>query len=465
MSPSSARSRRGIVTIGVIGPHDLVERVMLLGHEDFDRPTDLRLVNGAYRDEQETLERVAQVAADADVILFTGPLPYDMAREANAFTTAATYVPLSGSALYSALLRGLVDRSCDPARVSIDTLSQSSVEEAYTEIGVSTTGVAVREYAGPEDTRVVAEFHTKLWESRTTTTALTCIGSVARELAELHVPMLRIVPTAQVIRMALRTAALLGTETHLEGLQIAIAIVELPPSYDLGDEGPLHYGRQELRLALQQALLDEVRGMGSMLVPHGERGFLIVATRGSFAAATENFHVSPFLEAIREKLGIAVHVGIGLGATAHEAESHARVALSHAQETGGHQALVIGEDGNPLLLPAEHCAHAQRAEQSTGLAVLARLAEAMTQTRLTSEEAIVVDAERAAELLGVSQRSARRSLSTLVDEGLAWSLPVTRSRQRGRPRQSYRLVFEKLPAANGREGQGEVSPVAGKISR
>jgi hypothetical protein len=453
MSPGSRHARRGGVTIGVIGPHDLVERVMLLGHEDFDPPADLRLVNGEYRDEQETPERVAKLSVSADVILFTGPLPYDMARQADALTTAATYVPLSGSALYSALLRGLIDRSCDPARVSIDTISQSNIEEAYAEIGVPTTGIGIREYSGPEDSRVVAEFHAKLWLEHGTTTALTCIGSVARHLTELHVPLLRVVPTPQAIRMALRTAALLGTETRLEGLQIAMAIVEPPPALDPRDEGPLRYGRQELRLSLQQVLLDEARGMGAILVPHGENGFLIVATRGSFAAATENFHCSPFLEAVREKLGIAVEVGIGLGATAHEAESHARAALSLTREAGGRQAIVVGEDGNPLLLPGQHRARVKRDERSTGLAALVRLAEAIAFTRPTVDEPIVVDAEQTAELLGVSPRSARRSLSALVDEGLAWPLPVSHPGQRGRPRQSYRLVFEKLPAAVDRDGR------------
>ena len=90
---------------------------------------------------------------------------------------------------------------------------------------------------------------------------------------------------------------------------------------------------------------------------------------------------------------------------------------------------------------------------STGLAALVRLAEAIAFTRPTVDEPIVVDAEQTAELLGVSPRSARRSLSALVDEGLAWPLPVSHPGQRGRPRQSYRLVFEKLPAAVDRDGR------------
>ncbi len=56
----------------------------------------------------------------------------------------------------------------------------------------------------------------------------------------------------------------------------------------------------------------------------------------------------------------------------------------------------------------------------------------------------MVDAETAGRLLGVTSRTARRLLHSLVDEGLAWPLPPNRTPQPGRPRQFYRLITEKL---------------------
>ncbi|GAA4332227.1 hypothetical protein GCM10023178_45340 [Actinomadura luteofluorescens] len=59
-----------------------------------------------------------------------------------------------------------------------------------------------------------------------------------------------------------------------------------------------------------------------------------------------------------------------------------------------------------------------------------------------------MDAENAGKMLGVTPRTARRLLRTLVEEGLAWPLPPNRTPQPGRPRQLYRLIVEKLgPAA------------------
>ena len=47
------------LTIGVVGPHDLVERVMLMGHAA--APLPCRLVAAAYRDEQEAADKVTRL--------------------------------------------------------------------------------------------------------------------------------------------------------------------------------------------------------------------------------------------------------------------------------------------------------------------------------------------------------------------------------------------------------------------
>ena len=75
-----------------------------------------------------------------------------------------------------------------------------------------------------------------------------------------------------------------------------------------------------------------------------------------------------------------------------------------------------------------------------GMVTLARLASKLP----ADEGAQVVDAEAAGRMLGVTSRTARRLLHTLVEEGLAWPLPPSRAPQPGRPRQFYRLVTEKL---------------------
>jgi predicted ArsR family transcriptional regulator len=74
------------------------------------------------------------------------------------------------------------------------------------------------------------------------------------------------------------------------------------------------------------------------------------------------------------------------------------------------------------------------------LATLSRLAELLPP----GDSVLAVDAETASRVLEVTPRTARRLLRALAEEGLAWPLPPNRAPQPGRPRQSYRLVVERL---------------------
>ena len=90
--------------------------------------------------------------------------------------------------------------------------------------------------------------------------------------------------------------------------------------------------------------------------------------------------------------------------------------------------------------PRHPAAPAAEASRPRGLETLSRLADKLAG----SDSALVVDAETAGRVLGVTARTARRLLHSLVEEGLAWPLPPSRAPQPGRPRQFYRLVTEKL---------------------
>jgi hypothetical protein len=66
-----------------------------------------------------------------------------------------------------------------------------------------------------------------------------------------------------------------------------------------------------------------------------------------------------------------------------------------------------------------------------------------------ADEPVIVDAARVAQILGVPDRSARRSLRALADAGLAWQLPQGSDTRPGRPRQRYRLLTQPDTSASG----------------
>ena len=118
------------------------------------------------------------------------------------------------------------------------------------------------------------------------------------------------------------------------------------------------------------------------------------------------------------ELGIAVEAGVGLGRTAQEAEAHARAALARSHAAPGARGFALDREGYALV-PAPRAPAAAPPSRPKGMETLSRLAD-----KLPDEDgAHVVDAETAGRLLGVTPRTARRLLHTLVEEGLAWPLP------------------------------------------
>ncbi|PKK16366.1 MAG: transcriptional regulator [Thermomonospora sp. CIF 1] len=432
------------MTIGVVGPHDLVERVMLMGNHS-STPIPSRLVAAAYRDEQEAADKVLRLGSAVDVCLFASPVPYDFARKAGVLTMPATYVPLNGAALQGALLQAALDDRYDPAKVSIDVLTRSDVEEAYSEINLGIENVHLREEAAGPGT--LAAFHERLWRRGITTVAMTCVHATAERMEMAGVPTIRVRPTGAAIRSSLQTAALLGAHHRLEESQLVVIVVDVPTLRETPRRVTPRYWREELKLALHRTLVQEAHRMNASVWPVDDHSYLVTATRGSVSAVTEGFRTPPFVDRVREELGVAIEVGIGMGRTAHEAETHARAALARSQTSQRAQGFALDRDGRALVPAPRTPPRTQPQPKPKGLEILARLADkidAENGGRNGDSQPLIVDAENAGRMLGVTPRTARRLLRTLVEEGLAWPLPPNRTPQPGRPRQLYRLIVEKL---------------------
>jgi hypothetical protein len=395
-----------------------------------------RLIAAAYRREREAPEKVARLGASIDVCLFASPVPYEYARRAEVISVPSTYVRLDGGSLYAALLRASREHGHDIERISVDVLDRRAIDEAYAELGIPADGVRLRQ--DPASPAALAAFHERLWRMGETSVALTCLDSVSRRLARAGVPVISIRPTDAAIREAVWNAVLLGGHHRLEAAQLAVVVVEVPRLREGARRALSRYSRDELRLTVQRFLTTEAQRIQAMVCPADDHSFVIAATRGSLAALTSDFTVLPFEERARAELGVTIEVGVGMGRTAQEAETYARTALARSRSATPAAGLM--REGQPLIPAPRRASPVLRTAPSRGVETLSRLAGRLEG----SDTALVVDAETAGRLLGVTSRTARRLLRGLVDEGLAWPLPPSRAAQPGRPRQFYRLITEKL---------------------
>lgn len=431
------------LSIGLFGPRVAVRQLMQVGQEYL---TDgVRLVAAVLDRPEQAAAEVARLSDRLQVAVFPGPLHHERAKEAGQLDVPSLHVPLTGEALYVALMRAH-RAGVDIERISIDSLSLADVTEAYTELDMSTDHVAVMPYDRAADAGDYLQFHRDGLEHRRTVLALTTFYDVQQQLGDTGLAVQRMRPTRSTVRQTLTTALLLARGSRLHQTQIAMLAVQVPPTGSGTLEGPSHYWQQDVALSVQRLLLDEVRRSGAILQPRSESRFMITTTRGGLEEITADLTAAPFLSRCRDQLGLDLWVGAGLGTTAQEAERHALAAMESAAaaRTGDHAALV-DVDGSERLLPRTDSDPAPPGADQRSGEILRTLINGRRGAGDTDQSELTVGVDDVAQILAVTPRSARRICKMLIDAGLAWPTQAVRSSSGGRPRQQFRLLADKLP--------------------
>lgn len=364
------------VTVGLVGPHALLERIVLAaglpGHSGGDGgnlrmsadDTDddslrYRLLTAAYADELQAPDKARRLGT-ADACLFASQAPLEYARRAGVLHCPATFVHLADGPLMAALVRA-DQAGYDPARASFDTFSRLEVMHALSELGVTARRLHVREeIATPAAT---ASYHSRLWQLGQTSAAITCLDEVARRLAASQVPAIAVQPSDHAIASALRTAMLLAERHALTAAQLAVALVEVPELRDRPGRRAPRQAREELRLAVHGFLVHEAQQMDATVSRVSEHGFLMIATGGSLAAATGGGGELQFKATAARTLGVGLDIGIGTGRTEREAEEVARQQLAPGPPAGATRQLRL--QAGRLQAAAADLADAATAEPGT----------------------------------------------------------------------------------------------------
>ena len=404
------------IEIGVVGPHDLVDDVAATCEEQ-PGVTARRL---HYDHESQAPAIVEAHAGQVEALLFTGVVPYTLAREANLLHRPAVFVDYTGATLLQAAVRLLRDGR-DVTRMSIDTVTGADVAGTFGEAGLPVDRVRSLPYRSGLSSDEVIAFHRRQRKAGADV-AVTCISSVYEVLRH-EMPAFRLAPSNHSVRAALRQLLLHVGSQAQEDAQIALGLANLSD----GDDG----------------LLKEVAGLGGTVARFAPDTYLIVTTRGPLHDATGGFTALPMLRRLADRHE-TVQIGFGLGRSAAEAENLARRALSRARRVGPTTAVlslrgetdIVLESTTPAPPPAE--VNLAVIAQRVGLSVptLLRLREVRTTVGdepLTSREV--------ADQLRVQQRTARRMLHRLELAGLAERTGNLASGTSGRPLTLYRLTL------------------------
>lgn len=429
------------VTIGVVGTAEANRRIFRVA-ERMDGA--VRLAGATSGDADGARRKALQLVDDVDVILFSGPLSYDLALEAGELPVPAVFVPPGGSTILTMMLRATLHDRVDLTRVSFDTVSASEVRDTYAELDLPSDDVHVLEYRRDLEPGDYLEFHQTCFAEGRTASAVTTHPAVEEKLREADVPVLMLRPDARVLRAALGTALLVGGGASLSNERTVFMIVRVPDALARRRKVCTNSSYIQLRLDLMQELLREGRRLDALVLPLDDTGVLVCASMGSLRAATDDLSTVPMVRRLREALGFDPEIGIGVGRTAAEAVGNAERAAGMAADAQGQAAVMVGPEGMVVRLPSEETGertvtfgNSERREAE----ILRQLLDAMAEAGVDSG---TVQAEQVAELLGVTLRTARRYLRGLVEANLAWRLPPTQTSKVGRPPIPYRLLDHRL---------------------
>ena len=405
------------ITIGVVGPEDLVHRAIVVGTE----MGGATLTGLAYRHESEAVEVVAAAREDVDAFLFTGVIPYTAATAASVVTRPSMYVSYDGATLLRALVE-LLRLGHDVTRISVDTLRRAEVRETLTEAKLPTDQIQVLPYKADLTSEDIVAFHRTARERHGTRVAITCLGS-AYHVLEPEMHTVRLAPSRFSIRSTLQALILTTIGQQVGDAQVALGLIELP--------GP------------DETLAADMVTLGGSLAPLPGGRHLMVTTRGLLEQATERFTRLPLLDRLAARHP-SVHIGFGVGRTAAEAESLAKRAIGRAESIGASVGVVAMADDVDIVIEPRDSDEPPAERDAESLPLLARRVGLNAQTlarlrELVTERPDGLTAHDVAEHLVVQQRTARRVLKRLERAGIAAPIGSQQQGRTGRPPTVYRV--------------------------
>ncbi|NMA84118.1 MAG: transcriptional regulator [Epulopiscium sp.] len=432
--------------IGVIGPIDLTAEIIEVGQ----KYPQLSFTSYSYENEQEALGLARKAIRNKmETLLFTGPIPYQIVKQAQISDIPMRYVSYSGTGFYKVLIEYFKDHSGPhkPLNFSIDTLSYSAVVESLKECSINYGTIYAQDYEVEEQPAFLVDFHLKLYKENKIDFAITSLTSAYQKLKEMNVPVYRITPTQSSIKEALRFAILQGDSLRFQKAQLCVGIVEITNWNQMDQYSPSEYEQQRMLLGFTQQFVDFCEEIKASMKIEKENRFTFYTNKGSIEEVTQGYKSMPLLENIKEKFPFHVGIGLGYGYSANEAQKNGEEALKYAVYHGHNQCFVILEDGK-VIGPLDEERKLEYYPKTENAELIARMQDSNISIGSINRVSAVMDkrgrdtitVNQLAEELNITLRSARRILSRLVESNLMEVVGEEQPAGPGRPRQVFKFI-------------------------
>lgn len=394
-----------------------------------------------------TLEEIIDILDkhqhDVDMWLFSGYLPYSVARQWGKVSKPMFFVTYTGSCLYKALYHALYENRVNINELSFDCFAPTEIKQIAEELGVSFNADYLKQY---DKSAEIVEHHYELWKKGKTKAAVTSIWVVSNELKKIGVPVFRVNPTKTAIHSAMNVALRTYELMIFKERQIAVQLLEIVTLSGLAMDmySSDEYYHKELQVT--QKLLKYTKIVHGSLKKVSPGRYIIFSTRGALSKITQDFTTVPDLEEIQQLSQRAVTCGIGIGQSAYEAEIHAGKALLRAKEYGNGTWMVLF-DNKKISGPMGKSGKIEYSYESTQFQTISEQTSLSVSTISKIDSFLKtigkteITAHELAEHMQIIPRSARRIIDQLMKKGFAKEIAEETSHPRGRPRKIYQITL------------------------
>ncbi|QEK13037.1 hypothetical protein FQB35_12315 [Crassaminicella thermophila] len=426
--------------LGIIGSVDTVNKIKSVAEKQQE---ELEVLVYPYKHKYETVDILKKNQGKVDVLLFSGQVPYFIAKREGVIMKPAVYIPRTGTSVYRVFWQ-MRNEGIDYTKVSFDTIDENAIYEVINELEVSVKHLYVKPFSQDIDNDELFNFHYNLWSNDKINIAVTCVSAVYERLKEKNVPVVKLFPTTSLIREYVNKAIYKGDVEKIKATQIAVQIVKIKnKSSNMSSQ----YEFLKLKNKLEEGLIPYTQENFGSIFPFGRDEYLIFSTRGAISDQWKSFKINKFLN---DSLQLELAFGIGFGNTVHEAEANARIALGYAINEEENCCYIVDEKGKlsgPIKENDDFSLSYELAVTSKEIKQIAEKVK-LSPSYISKIKCILkktgknqMSAEELARYLGISVRSGRRILKQITDAGYGNIIAMKSVASLGRPRQIYEILL------------------------
>ncbi|MFJ7364707.1 hypothetical protein ACIQWQ_11485 [Peribacillus frigoritolerans] len=430
--------------IGLVGLKTSTEQILALAEE---YKHELEFISLPYVRTEEVENIVKEHDSHVHAWLFSGPLPYEIAKKTLVTDKIMVHVPATESGFYKSFLEMIYEQGKIIEHLSIDTMSSNNIsEEALSQLNIKTQNIYTKVFDELDvDTNELFHFHLNLWNKGKTEGALSCFPSVCEALREKGIPAYRMSISKMEVRQTLRILSEKVKASYFKDTQIGVEIIEVEYFNKVAEEMKTPYHLQYLELRLKEMLIQLGEKINGSFSEKGNGRYMIFSSRG--AIEREIITLEDTIEKLAFEADTTVAVGIGFGETAYSAEINAFRAIQHSKEMKKREIVIIQDDGKIIESPGKK-KELQYDTRTLNKPLIEKLKNGNISVKTYKKISALVQrmgwsdftTKDLATHLEMTERNVRRIVADMCEVDLAQCVGEEANATRGRPSKIYQLL-------------------------